>query len=59
MLKADPDVLDEHGLGEWSDDLVSLRQVLRDDYGEVVADGTRPESIRVAFKRVRAKAAQK
>jgi hypothetical protein len=58
MLKAPDEVLDEHGLGEWTDDLPSLRQIVRDDHGEVVADGSRPENIRVAFRRVRAKAAQ-
>jgi hypothetical protein len=57
-LKANEDVLDEHGLGEWSADLPSLRQVVRAESGEVIVDGTKPENIRVAFQRVRARAAQ-
>jgi hypothetical protein len=52
-LKADDDFLEELGRTDWTPNLPELGQIFKDSAGSVVVDGSKPENILVAFRRVR------
>jgi len=54
-LKAEDDVLEELGQSDWTSDLAMLARVFDTTERGLVVDGTKPENIRVAFRRVRAR----
>ena len=54
-LKAEDDVLEELGQSDWTSNLAMLARVFDTTERGLVVDGTKPENIRVAFRRVRAR----
>jgi hypothetical protein len=50
-LAADEDLLDEHNLHDWTDDLMTLRRTFTSSSTGVVVDGADAKNIRVGFRR--------